>query len=75
MNDAYTKFMTQILEVRTKVIEAGGRPDTLKISKQAIEKCTLFGMQIEVVESDWLPDGVEFMVFEEGAVYPDGRTK
>lgn len=34
-----------------------------------------YGMSIEVVEQDWLPDGAEFMVFEEGATHPDGRTK
>jgi hypothetical protein len=57
--------MTQIFEARTKIIEAGGRPDALKISKQAIEKYKVFGLEIEVVESNWLPEGVEFMVIEE----------
>lgn len=70
MNDKLKRFIKNVADSRQLVINSGGRPDTLKISKQAIEDIKIFGMNIEVVESSWLPDGVKFMVFEEGAIYP-----
>ena len=65
MNDPLTSFVTHVAEMRQRVIEAGGKPNTLKISQQAIERIKLFGMDIEVVSSVVLPDGVDFMVIED----------
>ena len=65
MNDPFQKIVRQVSELRQKVIETGGRPNTLKISQEAIEKCKLFGMDIEVVSSVVLPEGVQFIVIED----------
>ena len=65
MNDPLNNFISNIAKMRQAVIKSGGRPNTLKISQQAIEKCKLFGMDIEVVSSVVLPDGVDCMVFED----------
>jgi len=58
-------IITMVAEARQAVIKAGGRPTTLKISLDAIEKTKLFGMDIEVVSSVVMPEGVDFMVIED----------
>ena len=65
MNDPMTNFVKQVAQMRQAVIDAGGRPNTLKISQQAIENIKLFGMDIEVVSSVVLPDGIDFMVIDD----------
>lgn len=65
MNDMLEAFVKAVQKGRHAVIEAGGRPNTLKISQEAIEKVKLFGMDIEVVSSVVLPEGVDFMVIED----------
>jgi hypothetical protein len=65
MIDMQSEFFKSILEARHEVIRQGGRPNTLKISRQAIEKFTLFGLDIEVVESVVLPKDTVFIVVED----------
>ena len=65
MNDQLKRFIKNVADSRQLVINSGGRPDTLKISKQVIEKIKLFGMDIEVVSSTVLPDGVDFVVVQD----------
>lgn len=65
MNDMLSKFVANVAHMRQAVIQAGGQPNTLKISQQSIEKIKLFGMNIEIVSSVVLPDGVEMMVIDD----------
>lgn len=65
-------FFYTVREMRHKVFEAGGQPDTLRISKSEIEKFTLSGMKILIVEG--LPDDT-FMLVSDDRSIRDGNTK
>lgn len=68
MNDEMRKIVKAIADARQLVIKDGGRPTTLAVSKQAIEKWKIFGLDVEVVESEHLPENVEFLVYDERTV-------
>lgn len=65
MNDLVDEFITKIAKMRHSVIDAGGRPTTLKISQSFIENMKIFGMDIEIVSSAVMPKGVDMMVIED----------
>ncbi len=66
------QFFIKVREMREAVIENGGRPDTLRISKAEIEKFTLFGMKILIVEG--LPDN-SFCIVSDDRSIRNGNPK
>lgn len=66
MNDPFKTFVEAVHRARVQYKDDHFyTPNTLRISQQAIEKYKLFGMDIEIVSSTVLPDGVDFIVVED----------
>lgn len=65
MNDIFSDFVNNVRKMRQAVIDAGGRPTTIKISQSAIEEIKLFGMNIEIVSPVLMPKDVKVIVVED----------
>lgn len=61
-SDPFQDFIKTIEAMRRAVIESGGKPDKIYISKAAIENMKIFGMDVKV--SEYMPKDVSVFVLD-----------
>ena len=62
MNNQDRDFIEIVAALRRAVIESGGKPDKIYISKAAIENVKIFGMDVEV--SEHMPKDISVFVLD-----------